>query len=349
MSNNFALLPHDTKHIMPINTIANEIEHLASAQQGNSEAFAALVEPYRKPLLVHCYRLSGSLDDAEDIVQETFLRAWHKVQTFLGDGSFRNWLYTIATRLWLDEVRKKKKQVLLPLDGSPADPYAPLTPPTAPAAWLDPLPQSWLAGTDPSAESSYELRETVSLAFMAALQKLNAHQRTVLLLRLVFHWRAEEVAEALGLTIASVNNHLYRARKNLKLSQYTETPIAQQHLERFVQAWEAGDVPDLIALLHDKSTFAMPPMGVWYAGREAIQQALQNFVFMPNSVWKLKQTMANGRPAFGIYQLATKTQTFEPFGLILPICSGKEGRIIEITAFLSPHLIERFGLPHRLD
>ena len=322
----------------------NETVFLASAQKGNSEAFTALVEPYRKPLLVHCYRLSGSLDDAEDIVQETFVRAWHKINAFLGEGSFRNWLYTIATRLWLDEVRKNKKQVLLPLDGAPADPNSPPAPPTAPATWLDPLPNTWLTSTDRSAESSYELRENVSLAFMVALQKLKARQRVVLILRLVFQWQAEEVAETLGVTVASVNNLLYRARKNLKVSQYEEAPIPKQQLEQFVHAWEAGDVATLIELLHDKATFAMPPMGVWYAGREAIGQALQNFVFVPSSQWKLRQTRANGRPALAIYQQTMDNQTYLPFGLILPICS-KEGRIVEITAFLSPHFIDRFELP----
>ncbi len=327
----------------------NETKYLASAQKGNSEAFTALVEPYRKPLLVHCYRLSGSLDDAEDIVQETFVRAWHKINAFLGEGSFRNWLYTIATRLWLDEVRKHKKRVLLPLDGVPSDPTSPPAPPSAPASWLDPLPNSWLAKTDRSAESSYELQEDVSLAFMVALQKLKARQRVVLILRLVFQWRAEEVAETLGVTVASVNNLLYRARKNLKVAQYDEAPIPKQQLEQFVHAWEAGDVATLIELLHDKATFAMPPMGVWYAGRQAIGQALQNFVLTPENNWKLGHTMANGRSALAIYQCTKQAPTYQAFGLILPIFSDEEGRITEITAFLSPQLIERFGLPMQLD
>ncbi|GJM42246.1 MAG: ECF RNA polymerase sigma factor SigG [Ardenticatenaceae bacterium] len=327
----------------------NEPEHLAAAQKGSSEAFAALVEPYRKPLLVHCYRLTGSLEDAEDVVQDTFIRAWHKVSSFLGDGSFRNWLYTIATRLWLDVVRKRKKQVLLPLDGSPADPNSPFTPPTAPAAWLDPLPQTWLASSDISTESAYELKESVSLAFMVALQKLNAHQRVVLILRLVFHWQAKEVAEALGMSVASVNNHLYRARKNLSVYTSEEPPLPNQQLNKFVTAWESGDVNGLIDLLHTKATFAMPPMGVWYAGSGSIRQALQNFVFMPGVEWKLEKTMANGRSAFAIYQRSKQIQPYQAFGLILPIFSGEEGRITEITAFLSPHLIERFGLPIQLD
>lgn len=326
----------------------NETEHLASAQLGSQEAFNALVEPYRKPLLVHCYRLSGSLDDAEDIVQETFLRAWSKVNSFLGDGSFRNWLYTIATRLWLDELRKNKKQVLLPLDGPPANPDSPPGPPKSTDTWLDPLPPTWLTGTDPSAESSYELRETVSLAFMVALQKLNARQRVVLILRSVFNWRAEEVAEALDLTVASVNNLLYRARKNLKVSHYQETPILHKNVDHFVRAWESGDVMALIDLLHEKATFAMPPMGVWYAGQDAIRRALQNFVFAPNVAWKLMPTSVNGRLALAIYQHSGNNQIFQAFGLILPICSAADGKIIEITAFLSPHLVPRIGLPQSI-
>ena len=139
------------------------------------------------------------------------------------------------------------------------------------AVALDPsLPGAWLAGVDPSAEVSFELRESVSLAFMVALQKLNPRQRVVLLMRAVFNWKAEEVAELLGLTSASVNNLLYRARKNLALPQYKEAPAPKQNLDLFVNAWEAGDVPALIDLLHSTATFSMPPMGVWYAGPAAI-------------------------------------------------------------------------------
>ena len=325
--------------------VPDETEKIASARMGNAEAFSALVEPYRKPLMVHSYRMSGSLDDAEDLVQETFLRAWNKIDSYKGEGPFLNWLYVIATRLWLDEVRKRKKQVLLPLNGPPANPNAPLQPPTAPAAWLDPLPGEWLIGTDPSAEVSYELRESVSLAFMVALQKLNPRQRVVLLMRAVFNWKADEVAELLGLTAASVNNHLYRARQTLAVSQYEEIQASKQNLDPFVNAWEAGDVPALIELLHDSATFAMPPMGVWYAGPAAIQKALGNFVFMPGVAWKLLPTTANGRPAFGLYQGLGEAVAYQAFGLIVPIASAEDGKIIDITAFLSPQLVERFGLP----
>ncbi len=324
-----------------IESPTNEPEYLNSARAGNSDAFNALVEPHRKPLLVHCYRLSGSLDDAEDVVQETFLRAWEKLKSYEALGSFRNWLYVIATRLWLDEARKRKKRILLPLDGDPADPDSPPTLPTSPASWLDPLPESWLSGVGPSPEFSYERRETISLAFMAALQKLNARQRVVLILREVFNWSAEDAADTLGLTVDSVNNLLYRARKNLEVSQFEEIPASEQNLDHFVNAWESGDVHSLIQLLHEKATFAMPPMGVWYAGRESIQRALQNFVFLPGIRWKLIPTSANGRPAFGIYR--EEGENYQAAGLLLPVFA--QGKIAEVTAFLSPQLIGRFGLP----
>ena len=317
-----------------------ESEHLASAIAGNNEAFTALVEPHRKSLLVHCYRMSGSLDDAEDLVQETFLRAWGRLKSYERQGSFRNWLYVIATRLWLDEVRKRNKRILLPLDGDPANPDSPPQPPASPASWLDPLPESWLTSNAPSPEFIRERRETISFAFMVALQKLNARQRVVLILREVFNWSAEEVAEVLGLTVDSVNNLLYRARKNLEPSQYEETPAPKQNLDQFVNAWESGDVHSLIQLLHQKATFTMPPMGVWYAGRESIQRALQNFVFVPDSKWKLIPTSANGYPAFGIYR--AEGEKYQAFGLLLPIYAGD--KIIEVTAFLSPQLVTRFGL-----
>ncbi len=326
-------------------TEISETEQIATALAGNTAAFNALVEPYRQQLLVHCYRMSGSLDDAEDIVQETFLRAWKKLDSFQGQGSFRNWLYTIATRQWIDEVRKRKKQVLLPLNGSPTDPNSPLRPPTTPANWLDPLPTSWLTGSDPSAEFSTELRESISYAFMVALQELNARQRIVLILRSVFNWSAIEVAEVLDLTVASVNNLLYRARKNLAVAQYEEGPTPKQNLDHFLKAWEMGDVSALIDLLQEKATFAMPPLGVWYSGKAAIETALANFVFRADVRWKLLPTSANGRSAFAIYQQAQTDQPYQPFGLILPIFNAEAGKIREIVAFLSPNLIHRFGLP----
>jgi RNA polymerase sigma-70 factor (ECF subfamily) len=321
----------------------DESEHLASALAGNNEAFTALVEPHRKPLLVHCYRMSGSLDDAEDLVQETFLRAWNKLKSFDGSGSFRNWLYVISTRLWLDEARKRNKRILLPLDGDAADPDSPPQPPASPASWLDPLPESWLSSVTSSPEFSYERRETISFAFMVALQKLNARQRVVLILREVFNWSAEDVANALELTVDSVNNLLYRARKNLEPSQFEEIHAPKQYLNQFVHAWESGDVPSLIQLLHQKATFAMPPMGVWYAGRDSIQRALQNFVFVPDSKWKLIPASANGYPAFGIYRGRAAGENYHAFSLLLPIFA--DDNFIEVTAFLSPQLVNKFGLP----
>lgn len=327
---------------------SHQNEKLASAISGDSEAFNALVEPHRKQLLVHCYRLSGSLDEAEDLVQDAFLRAWQKIESFEGRGSFQNWLYVIATRLWLDEARKRKKRILLPLDGSPADPDAPPLPPNPAALWLDPLPGSWVISMAPSPESSYDRRESISFAFMIAIQKLNARQRVVLILRKVYDWSAKEVADALGLTVDSINNLLYRARKNLEASQHEEIPAPGQNLDLFVNAWEAGDVQALIELLHERATFAMPPMGVWYTGRASIQRALRNFVFLPEVAWKLVPTLANGRPAFGLYQRGKVPDTYRAAGLILPIFGAEDGSITEVTAFLSPQLLSRFDLPETL-
>lgn len=307
---------------------------------GDNESFTALVEPHRKPLLLHCYRMSGSLDDAEDLVQETFIRAWNKLNSYQEQGSFLNWLYVIATRLWLDEFRKRKKQILLPLDGDPSNPDLPPQPMTSSASYLDPLPDSWLSGIGPSPEMIYETRENISFAFMVALQKLNARQRAVLILREVFSWSAEEVANALDLTIDSVNNLLYRARKNLEPAESQEASIPKQYLDQFVNAWESGDIHSLIRLLHEKSTFAMPPMGVWYAGRESIQRAIQNFVFMPNVKWKLIPTSANGNPAFGIYR--GEGENYHAFGLLM--LTFKNEAIVEVTAFLYPQLVNKFGL-----
>ncbi len=325
---------------------ANEKNLLTIASTGNAEAFDQLVEPHRKPLMVHCYRLSGSLDDAEDIVQETFFRAWNKLESFSGQGSFRNWLYVIATRHWIDEVRKRKKQVLLPLNGQPADPNSPPRPPGTDASWLDPLPESWLAHAHSSAESSYVRRETISIAFMVALQKLNARQRVVLILRSVYNWSARDVAEILDLTVPAVNNLLYRARQNLSATPYEEMPAPQPNLDRFVKAWEGGDVQTLVALLHEKATFAMPPMNVWYAGAPAIEIALQNFVFTPGINRKLLPTSANGLPAFAMYQ--GSGEPYQASGLLLLIYGRSEEKIMELISFLSPRLVVQFGLPQTL-
>jgi len=167
----------------------------------------------------------------------------------------------------------------------------------------------------------------------------------VLILREVFNWSAEDVSDALDLTVDSVNNLLYRARKNLEPSAFEETPAPKQYLDQFVNAWESGDLPYLITLLHEKATFAMPPMGVWYAGRESIQRALQNFVFMPDVKWKLIPTAANGQPAFGLYRGAE--EGYQAFGLILPVFAGDE--IVEVTVFLSPQLVTRFGLSETMS
>ena len=261
-------------------------EHLASARAGNSEAFTALVEPHRRSLLMHCYRMSGSLDDAEDLVQETFLRAWNKLKSFEGQGSFRNWLYVIATRLWLDEARKRKKQVLLPLDGDPADPDSPPQPVLSSGTWLDPLPESWLTGTDPSPEYFYERRETISFAFMIALHKLNPRQRVVLILREVFNWSAEEAADALGLTVDSVNNHLYRARKNLAPAPF-EIPCSKTisgSIRGCLGSWRCP-LSDPTAA--PESDLCHAADGRLVCRARVHSSALHNFVFVPGVKWKL--------------------------------------------------------------
>ena len=155
--------------------------------------------------------------------------------------------------------------------------------------------------------------------------------------------RAQEVADSLGLTVDSVNNLLYRARKNIEPSNLDDSP-PKLYLDRFVSAWESGDVHALVRLLHEKATFAMPPMGVWYTGRESVQRALQNFVFMPNVKWKLVPATANGHAAFGIYR--GEGQGYQAFGLLLPIFAGEQ--IVEVTAFLSPQLIVKFDLPEKI-
>ena len=288
---------------------------LEAAIGGDQAAFAELVQPHRRPLHAHCYRMLGSLQDAEDAVQETLLRAWRSLSSFQGRSSLRSWLYSIATNVCLRAIERRPSRVL-PIDyGPPADPHEPIQAPLLESVWMDPYPDEQLGLEDGLAgpEARYEQRESIELAFIAALQLLPPRQRAVLILRDVLGFSGAEVAEALETTPASVYSALQRAHATLeerrpeRSQQATLRSLGDEQLKeivaRYVDAWARNDVDTIVGMLTDTATLAMPPIPSWYHGREAIERVLRSAVFDGARSWRMLPTAANGQLAVGAYEL----------------------------------------------
>lgn len=339
-----------------------ETARLAAARHGDSQQFGELTEPYRRELQVHCYRILGSLHEAEDMVQEAMLKAWKRLDTYEGRASFRAWLYKIATNTCLDFLDQKRSRRLLPLDVSPAsDPNVSILPPAAEMAWLEPFPDEWLHDTSAvNPEAHFTDSESISLSFMTALQLLPPRQRAVLILRDVLDFSARETAEVLDLTVSSVNSALHRARKTLSQNYQNRAPEnslqpltderSQWLLDHFVRAWETADVDGLVALLKADATLAMPPSPSWYQGPEAIRAFVAATVFGDEGMfsgkasgrWRLVPTRANASTAFALYQRAERIE-YQAFGLLALEYDG-DG-LAQIISFIDPSLPPRFGLP----
>ncbi|MDL4814145.1 sigma-70 family RNA polymerase sigma factor [Actinomadura opuntiae] len=290
---------------------------LKAAVAGDERAYAELVEPYRGPLHAHCYRMLGSVHDAEDAVQEALVRAWRSLPSFEGRSSLRSWLYTIATNVCLRTIERRPGRVL-PIDyGPPADPHRPLGEPLTDSTWIEPYPDERLALADRPAgpEARYEQRESVELAFIAALQHLPARQRAVLILRDVLGFSGAEVATALRTTPASVYSALQRAHRAVdrRLSepsqQATLSSLGDARLreivDRYVRAWERNDVGAIVAMLTDGATIAMPPTPTWYRGRDAVAAFLRTRPLGGGLRWRLTPTRASG-------QLAARADLWDP-------------------------------------
>jgi RNA polymerase sigma-70 factor (ECF subfamily) len=336
----------------------DESAHLAAARQGDARRFTDLSEPYRRELQVHCYRILGSLQEAEDMVQETFLKAWKRLGTYEGRASFRSWLYKIATNTCLDFLDSKRSRRLLPFQNVPASDPEVILPPSPEMAWLEPLPDEWLEdknAVDP--EAHYSESESISLSFLMALQLLPPRQRAVLILRDVLDFSAAETAEVLEFTLSSVNSLLHRARRTL--AENYQKPVAvrppaddrtQWLLDRYVRAWKTADVDGLVALLKWDAIIAMPPSPSWYRGRKAIAAFSTISFFGSGGMfsgkakdrWQLLPTRANGAPAFAIYQRDEENR-YRAFGLQLLIL--QRGRISYIVNFIDPKLPIQFGFP----
>jgi RNA polymerase sigma-70 factor, ECF subfamily len=313
---------------------------LAAARAGDEHAFAQLTSPYRRELQVHCYRMLGSLHDAEDLVQETMLRAWRRLAAFEGRTSLRRWLYRIATNACLNALEREPRVVLFPT-ADEADPPA-----LARVSWLEPYPDSLLpeaAATDPQAR--LDLRESVAFAFLAAIQNLPPRQRAMLLLFDVLGWSSAEIAELLETSVAAVNSGLQRARATLDARPPPRPTEREEEVlvERFVAAWERVDIDGLVELLREDAVLAMPPEPVWFAGRESVGEF---FATVPAegdlTRIKLVPTRANLRPAVAAYFDGNA------YGIMVFELAG--GRISEIVGFADASKIyDRFGLPERLE
>src|SRR5262245_50944569 len=292
----------------PPSTSRSESELLAAARRGDENAFERLLAPYRGELQAHAYRMLGSLQDAEDAMQETMLRVWRGIGRFEGRSSLRSWLYTIATNASLRLIERRPKRVL-PIDlGPPADPHGELSKPLVESIWIEPFPDERLTSgeTEASPAARYEQRESVELAFTAALQRLPGLQRASLILTDVLGFSPAEVAEALDATPTAIYSALQRARKateeQLLNDTKQKTPYeigedrVRQIIDRFMEAWEAADVDQIRALLTDDCVLAMPPWSEWFSGRDAIAEFLPRGPCQPGEQWRRVRTQANGQP-----------------------------------------------------
>ena len=311
------------------------------AKAGDERAFAALVEPYRRELQLHCYRMLGSLQDAEDLVQETLLAAWRGLGGFEERASLRAWLYRIATNRCLNALRDRGRRPAVEEYMAPS-PTRYVEP-----TWLEPYPDSALPDQAPGPEARYEQREATQLAFIAGLQQLPERQRAALVLRDVLGFRNDEVAAMLDLSPQSIKAALQRARATvdervpeLESAPLPDSPAERALVARFSDAVESGDAARVVALLTDQARLTMPPLPLEYTGHAAIAEFLDYRAMLRGAPLEVRPTRANGQPAFGCYLHS------RAWGVLALTLSGEQ--VAEITFFSDPSLLERFGLPRQI-
>jgi RNA polymerase sigma-70 factor, ECF subfamily len=341
--------------IMPVDSDRGANGLWAAAAAGDRDAFVEVTGRHRHELAVHCYRMLGSVEDAEDIVQETLLRAWRRRETYQGRSTVRAWLYGIATNACLDVLDRRTRRLLPPALSLPAT--TPTTPmPASEVGWLEPYPDLLLdQAVDPDAgpDEVAVARETIELAFLVAIQHLPPRQRAVLILRDVLGWRARESAEVVGTSVAAANSALQRARATLRQqlpgrrlewgSSRTPDAIERQLLDRYMRAWEQSDVAALVGLLARDARLSMPPASAWYQGPFAIGAFLAQYPLAPAAPRYIHvPTRANRQPAFAIFVPGGPGMPLQPYGVsVLRIV---DRLIAEIDVFLEPELVQRFGV-----
>jgi len=332
---------------------------LEAARRGDEDALGRLVGQNRAELHAHCYRMLGSVPDAEDALQEALLRAWRGLPRFEGRSSLRSWLYKIATNACLKAIERRPKRVL-PIDYAPAaDPHDGPGEPVIESVWLEPYPDERLGleGGLLGPDARYEQREGVELAFIAALQHLPARQRAVLILRDVLGFSARETAEALETTPVSVDSALQRAHKavNERLPKQSQQATLRslgddtlsEVVERYVAAWERSDVEAIVAMLTEDARMTMPPLPTWYDGREEVAVFLSGWPLACGKRWRLIPARANGQLAFGAYLWDEEMHAFMPHGVNMLTLRG--AHIEEITAFLTTEALQGLGLPDTIS
>jgi RNA polymerase sigma-70 factor (ECF subfamily) len=314
-----------------------------------SEEFTSVTGGFRGELLAHCYRMLGSAEEAEDLVQETYLRAWRSYAGFEGRSSMRTWLYRIATNVCLTAIERRGRRPLPSGLGAPADdPGAELVAgPEVP--WLQPIPDVLLAAERADPATVAASRAGVRLAFVAALQYLSARQRAVLILRDVLEWPAAEVADLLNTTTTAVNSSVRRARAQLAHALPAEEQVAEPGepdrravLERFAAAFESGDASALADLLRQDVALEMPPLLTWFTGRRNVARFLAARVLSERERFRMVPVMANGQPAFAAYQRGPDG-SYSANEVLVPTVTVTG--VARIVVFLNPRLVEMFGLP----
>lgn len=322
-------------------------DHLTAARSGDDAAFRALIAPYQRELRAFCYRMSGSLADADDLLQDSLVRAWRGLHTYEGRASLRTWLYKVAWSACIHALESRAARAL-PVDvGAPADPNDPMPPPRD--DWVGPCPANVYADAAPP-DAAYSSRESVALAFLAALQLLPPRQRAILIARDVLGWTADECAEAFDTTLASVTSALQRARETIAersprwRASVPDDATTRSLLARYIAAWEQADSAAFAALLHAEATFSMPPLPIWLRGPEAISASVELMVFAEDGpeAFRFVETEANGLPALAAYR---RNAAGELAAASIHVLTISGDRITDITVFLDPSLLPRFGLP----
>jgi RNA polymerase sigma-70 factor (ECF subfamily) len=338
-----------------LNGTGTDTAVLDAARRGDEDAFAALVEPHRRELRALCYRMLGSVDDADDALQDILVRAWRGLPGYEGRSSLRTWLFRIATNACLNRLERRPARTV-PLDFGP--PAAVGDPPGAMldgSLWLGPYPDRFLVGDEAEGPEAAAVRmESVELAFVTVLQRLSSRSRAVLILRAVLDYSAQETADMLGITVPAVNSALQRARAAVRREvpgrsqQQTVRDLGDARVRdlvaRYARAMETADLDGLLDLLDEDATWSMPPMPSWYRGKEAIAGFLSGFAFQ--HAWRHVPTSANGQPAVGCYRWVEEEGAW--VGEVVDVLTLDGDRIVAVTGFVDPRAVALCGLLARL-